>query len=98
MELDDIPAVGQTERADDEVIANNVVKETETAEDEKRLDMEKEFLWEGIKGKIKPGKGNMDFGRRWKYGEEREFSLVHDPMLPQYICISQINFPEHLYD
>ena len=52
------------------MIASNEEEKTEDAEDETRLNMEKELLWKGIRRKIKAGKGIMDFSRRWKYSKE----------------------------
>ena len=33
-------------------------------------------MWEGIRRKIKAGKGNMDISRRWEYGEEPDFDRL----------------------
>ena len=76
MELDDLPSVGKSERVEDEVKACKEANETEAAEDETKLNMEKKLLWEGIRQKIRAGKGGMEYDRRWKCGEETDFDRL----------------------
>ena len=72
----DVVSKDLDETTGEKVITCTEWRETEAAEDEMRLNMEKELLWEGIRQKIKAGKGVMDSNRRWKYAEETDFNRL----------------------
>ena len=64
------------ERAPKQVAASHVVKETVSEEDETRLNMEKELLWEGVRQKLCVGNELVEYRRRWEYGVESDFDRL----------------------